>query len=85
MSLDNTIERTLEHIDLPPEILSKNQGVNPISQQKLLDYFKGYDKDIKELIPPFPEDDDAQDKNPVWFFHINNLYLWMLRYIFLPN
>ena len=62
MSLDDTIERTLEHIDLPPEILSKNQGVNPMSQQKLLDYFKGYEKDIKELIPPFPEDDDAQDK-----------------------
>lgn len=62
VSLDNTIEQTLEHIDLPPEILSKNQGVNPISQQKLLDYFKGYEKDIEELIPPFPEDDDAQDK-----------------------
>ena len=60
--IDNTIEKTLEHIDLPPEILSKNQGVNPISQQRLLDYFKGYEKDIKELIPPVPEDDDAQDK-----------------------
>ena len=28
----------------------------------MIDYFKGYEKDIKELIPPFPEDDDAQDK-----------------------
>ena len=44
------------------EILSKNQGVNPICQQRLLDYFKCYKEDIKELIPPFPEDDDAQDK-----------------------
>ncbi len=61
-NLDNTIEKALSHIDLPSEILSKNQGVNPICQQRLLDYFKCYKEDIKELIPPFPEDDDAQDK-----------------------
>lgn len=61
-SIDTAFENSLKRIEIPSALLSKNQGVNPLAQQKLLDYFKSSNKSIDELIPPYPEDDDAQDK-----------------------
>ena len=61
-SIDNVLTKSLEKVEIPTEVLSKNQGVNPLAQQKLLDYFRNSNKSTKELIPPYPEDDDAQDK-----------------------
>lgn len=61
-ALDKAFSTILSKVEIPPEILSKNQGVNPIAQQKLLEYFRSENKDIEELIPPFPEDDDAREK-----------------------
>ena len=49
-------------MEIPSPLLSKNQGVNPLAQQKLLDYFRNSNKSVEELIPPYPENDDAQEK-----------------------
>lgn len=62
---DNIIqlfEGQLKTIDLPKDILLKNQGVSPIAQQSLLNYFRTSNKSNGELIPPLPEEDDACDK-----------------------
>ena len=60
--IDSTFENALKNIEIPSSILSRNQGVNPLAQQKLLEYFRSSNKCAEELIPPYPEDDDAQDK-----------------------
>lgn len=61
-SIDSAFSETLKKVEIPPALLSKNQGVNPIAQQKLLDYFRNSGKSVEELIPPYPEDDNAQEK-----------------------
>ena len=60
--IDNAFAEALTGIQVPATILAKNQGVNPIAQQKLLEYFNRFERDVAELIPPFPEEDDAQTK-----------------------
>lgn len=60
--IDEALESALSNVEVPATILSKNQGVNPLAQQKLLEYFKKFERDSIELIPPYPEDDDAQEK-----------------------
>lgn len=62
IKLDEAFNSMLQNVELPADILSRNQGVNPLAQQKLLDYFKKENKDVDKLIPPYPEDDDAQEK-----------------------
>lgn len=61
-SIDNVLTNNLKNIEIPSYLLAKNQGVNPLAQQNLLNYFRNSNKSIEELIPPFPEDDDAQEK-----------------------
>lgn len=61
-SIDNAFDNALKSVEIPYFLLSKNQGVNPLAQQKLLDYFRNSNKSAEELIPPYPEDDDAQEK-----------------------
>lgn len=61
-NLDNAFSKVISMVEIPQEILSKNQGVNPIAQQRLFNYFKESKKNPEELIPPFPEEDDAQTK-----------------------
>ena len=60
--IDSAFTEALTGIEVPATILAKNQGVNPIAQQKLLEYFNSFERDVTELIPPFPEEDDAQEK-----------------------
>ena len=60
--LDEAISKAMEKITLPNYILNKNQGINPLSQQRLFEYFQNCDKSTDELIPPYPEDEDAKDK-----------------------
>ena len=55
----NAIESILENIEIPNDIVLRHQGISPIAQQKLFSYFKGYSKDIKQLIPLMPEDSSA--------------------------
>lgn len=60
--IDRAFEHSLQSIEIPATILTKNQGVNPIAQQKLLEYFISFDREDDDLIPPYPEDEDAQEK-----------------------
>lgn len=61
-NLDLAFDEALQNISIPVEILIKNQGINPIAQQNLLNYFVGFDRSDDDLLPPYPEDDDAQEK-----------------------
>ena len=60
--VDAAFSEALVGLEIPATILSKNQGVNPIAQQSLYEYFNAFDRDVAELIPPYPEEDDAQEK-----------------------
>ena len=62
VKIDQAFEHSLQNIEIPATILTKNQGVNPIAQQKLLEYFINFDREDDDLIPPYPEDEDAQEK-----------------------
>jgi len=55
----NAIESMLKNIELPNDILLRHQGISPVAQQTLLNYFKGYSKDLQQLIPLMPEDSNA--------------------------
>lgn len=46
-------------ISVPEYILKRNPGISPIAQQGLLDYFESYEKNIAELLPAYPEDENA--------------------------
>lgn len=61
-SLDEDIAEAIKCVEIPQYILVKNQGINPIAQQRLFEYFKSSQKTPDELIPPYPEAEDAQDK-----------------------
>lgn len=51
-SIDNAINSLLNKVSLSTEILAKNMGVHPISQQNLLNYFlEQKDSDLINLIP----------------------------------
>lgn len=56
--LINEFNQLKENIKIPNEIIFKNPGISPIAQQELLDYFHTK-KDYENLIPVYPEDDDA--------------------------
>ena len=51
-SIDSAFQSALLNVEIPSSLLSKNQGVNPLAQQKLLDYFRNSNKSAEELIPP---------------------------------
>lgn len=57
--LNYGVKTILDNVEIPYEILSRHHGVSPIAQQALLNYFKGYKKDIIQLIPLMPEDYNA--------------------------
>jgi superfamily II DNA/RNA helicase len=61
-NLNLELGRIKELVKVPDEIIYRNPGISPLSQQKLLDYFKEYDDDVKKLIPVFPDVDD--ESNP---------------------
>lgn len=46
-------------IELPNEIIIRNPGISPIAQQNLLNYFRSKHGVIEELIPVYPEDENA--------------------------
>ena len=52
ISIDNAINSLLSKVSLSSEILAKNMGVHPISQQNLINYFlEQKDSDLIDLIP----------------------------------
>ncbi|MFA6132812.1 MAG: DEAD/DEAH box helicase [Phycisphaerae bacterium] len=59
LRLDSALAQIAEGIRLPPELLRRNVGVNPIAMNSLLGYFETYEKSLWELIPCLPENDNA--------------------------
>ena len=55
------IYKTENIITLPINIVERNPGISPIVLQKILDYFKNYNKDVENLIPAYPEDNNSKD------------------------
>lgn len=60
--IDEAFRAALAGVEIPTTILAKNQGVNPIAQQNLYEYFNNFNRNTTELIPPYPEEDDAQER-----------------------
>lgn len=48
-----------EFITLPLEIIERNPGLSPETQQHLFNYFQSYEKPLEELIPAYPEDSES--------------------------
>ncbi|WP_436515225.1 DEAD/DEAH box helicase [Ekhidna sp. To15] len=48
-----------EAISIPKEIILRNPGISPIAQQRLLEEFQTFSNDYSQLIPEFPESEDA--------------------------
>lgn len=57
--LTNLFKNILDKIEFPKGIIYKNPGISPLAQQDLLNYFKGFDRNLDELIPALPESNDA--------------------------
>ena len=52
----------ITRIRIPQYIIERNPGISPIAQQELLEYFEGYNKDIENLIPVYPEDENSYNE-----------------------
>ncbi|WP_419877551.1 DEAD/DEAH box helicase [Brevibacillus centrosporus] len=57
--LEKLVEKTIEGIDIPKEVILHNPGISPIALQNLLQYFENYESEVEDLIPVLPESDDA--------------------------
>lgn len=67
LNINNDLEKELypifqdisESISVPKEVLLRNPGISPLAQQNLLEEFRTYSDNYSELIPEFPESEDA--------------------------
>lgn len=57
--LEPIFDKISERIRVPKYIIERNPGISPIAQQELLEYFEKYKKDILNLIPVYPEDENS--------------------------
>lgn len=71
-ALDKRLKKLLDQIDLPANIISHHPGVSAAALQALLNYFRGRNKEVEELLPSTPESDDAWPRLIAIFYRINN-------------
>lgn len=69
--IDGSLERLLESIDVPYEVIARHPGVSASALQTLLSYFRGRKKPVEELLPSSPESDDAYTRLIAVFYRIN--------------
>lgn len=74
-SVINEFKRINENVIIPSDILSKNPGISPIAQQRLLEYFYSNKSDPEYLIPDLPESDDAASHSYKHIIEAINEYL----------
>lgn len=60
--LNDIFLKLSKRIRIPQYIIERNPGISPIAQQELLEYFEGYNKDIENLIPVYPEDENSYNE-----------------------
>ncbi len=49
----------IDAVEIPESIIRRNPGISPLAQQSLLVYFRGFERNSRELIPALPESPDA--------------------------
>lgn len=59
LEIDTEIDRCIKRSEIPWGVINKNPGISPYAMMRLFEYFKNYEKDIDNLIPLFPEEEDA--------------------------
>lgn len=59
LSLKNEFNKIRESIKIPKSIIKRNPGISPLAQQSLWDYFSENLYRIEEMVPVYPEDDNA--------------------------
>ena len=59
IELNSLFDTLKKKIRVPKSIIERNPGISPIAQQELLEYFENYSKDINNLIPVYPEDENS--------------------------
>jgi hypothetical protein len=57
--IEDEVDRCLEEAGLPTEVISRNPGISPYAMKSLFEYFKNYQKGFENLVPLFPEEEDA--------------------------
>lgn len=57
----DAVSKSENSITLPLYIIERNPGISPIVLQKIFEYFKNYTKEVENLIPAYPEDDNSKD------------------------
>lgn len=62
IALIDIFESIKSEIKIPNEILKRNSGISPIAQQKLLDHFYEKINDVENLVPVYPEDENAYNE-----------------------
>lgn len=55
------VSKSDNSITLPLYIIERNPGISPIVLQKIFEYFKNYTKEVENLIPAYPEDDNSKE------------------------
>lgn len=70
--LGTLIENSLNDIDVLPQTIRGNPGINPKYMQSLLDYFRERGKKPEEYIPPEPHSSDAAELLALVFIRTNS-------------
>lgn len=55
------ISKSESSITLPLYIIERNPGISPIVLQNIFEYFKSYTKEVENLIPVYPEDNNSKE------------------------
>lgn len=53
--LDDSIERALKGVEIPPHVVTAHPAISAVALQALLNSFKDYSDDPEYLLPPLPE------------------------------
>jgi hypothetical protein len=59
--LETSIQGLLQSVTVPTEIIVRNPGISPHAMERLLKLFQGSAQVIDQLIPAYPESNDAVD------------------------
>lgn len=79
--IESEIDRCFVESGIPSEIILRNPGISPYAMKRLLDYFKAYEKGFENLVPLYPEEEDASGSYIAVISRINNY----LGNIFVPK
>jgi superfamily II DNA/RNA helicase len=59
--LADAVKEAVEALEIEPDIIARNPGISPFALHDLLEYFRGHDGDVEELLPADPASNDAAE------------------------